>query len=181
MVQLPGCRAELESFCWALWLYLICWSVLVHSLATNWLFWPPFFVLQFLFSSIWTFLQSIHINIGLNLAGPLLLPIGRGFAPAHCYCESFGDWGVVGTKGGWGGCEGGCEGGGAMLCVMGEECQYLAVKYRVEEIMFLPHEAFHYFKLPLQSRLKDPSSSSPDKSSSNDGRDERFNRSYNWN
>ena len=54
-----------------------------------------------------------------------------------------------------------------MLCVMGEECQYLAVKYRVEEIMFLPHEAFHYFKLPLQSRLKDPSSSSPDKSSSN--------------
>ena len=36
--------------------------------------------------------------------------------------------------------------------------------------MFLPHEAFHYFKLPLQSRLKDPSSSSPDKSSSKDGR-----------
>ena len=52
----------------------------------------------------------------------------------------------------------------AMLCVRGEECQYLAVKYRVEEIMFLPHEAFHYFKLPLQSLLKDPSSSSPDKS-----------------
>ena len=69
----------------------------------------------------------------------------------------------------------------AMLCVRGEECQYLAVKYRVEEIMFLPHEAFHYFKLPLQSRLKDPSSSSPDKSSSKDGRDERFIRSYNLN
>ena len=51
-----------------------------------------------------------------------------------------------------------------MLCVRGEECQYLAVKYRVEEIMFLPHEAFHYFKLPLQSPLKDLSSSSPDKS-----------------
>ena len=73
--------------------------------------------------------------------------------------------------GGWWGPRGprGVEGvvWGAMLCVMGEECQYLAVKYRVEEIMFLPHEAFHYFKLPLQSRLKDPSSSSPDKSSSN--------------
>ena len=63
--------------------------------------------------------------------------------------------------------KGGGAGGVVMLCVMGEECQYLAVKYRVEEIMFLPHEAFHYFKLPLQSRLKDPSSSSPDKSSSN--------------
>ena len=54
---------------------------------------------QFLLSSIWTFLQSIHINIGLNLAGPLLLPIGRGFAPAHCYCESFGDWGWRGPRG----------------------------------------------------------------------------------
>ena len=65
------------------------------------------------------------------------------------------------SEGGWGG---GLKLRRAMLCVRGEECQYLAVKYRVEEIMFLPHEAFHYFKLPLQSLLKDLSSSSPDKS-----------------
>lgn len=60
----------------------------------------------------------------------------------------------------------------AMLCVRREECEYLAVKYRVEEIMFLPHEAFHYFKLPLQSLLKDLSSSSPDKSFNKGGWDE---------
>ena len=47
---------------------------------------------QFLLSSIWTFLQSIHINISLNLAPALLPHAGQGFAPTHCSCKSTRDW-----------------------------------------------------------------------------------------
>ena len=132
---------------------------------------------QFLLSSICAFLQSIHINIGLNLAPALLCHAGQGFASTHCSCKSRGDWKGGKVERGWDLKVRSWEEIGrvklrrAMLCVRGEECQYLAVKYRVEEIMFLPHEAFHYFKLPLQSLLKDPSSSSPDKS---------FNKGRGW-